>query len=278
MMSNTKGWMALALTGVVVLAVGCHFPGFRSAGREPAPERDRSISGRQVADVQLSLARTLERRGDMEPALAAYRQAIEKDPRRSTGYWRMAIIQDRRGNTIESEGHYQQALKLDAKNPDLLCDYGYSLYLQRRWAESEENLRRAITLKPQHQRAHNNLGLLLAQGERNDDALTEFRKAGCDIAEARCNLAFVMALNRRFEGARQFYELALDANPESSAAKSGLETLESVIAKASPADKSIELTNYETPAKSNSPTTINASARASDNIGRASISTSSRRD
>lgn len=188
----------------------------------------------------------------------------------------MAIIQDRKGNTAESEVHYQQALKLDPKNPDLLCDYGYSLYLQRRWAESEEYLSRTLRLKPQHSRAHNNLGLLLAQAERADDALTEFRKAGCDLAEARCNLALVMLLNRRFDEARQNYELALDANPESAAAKSGLQSLETVIAKATPTDKTIELTNYETPASSSRPRPANAPL--SDSPGRATISAATWQD
>ena len=144
----------------------------------------------------------------------------------------------------ESEPFYREALKRDPKNPDLLCDFGYSLYLQRRWAESEERLRQAIALKPRHSRAHNHLGLIMAQTEQTDAALAEFRKAGCNSAEARNNLAFVMTLNQRWVEAREQYELALDANPDSAAAQSGLENLEAVLAKAEPNAGNFRMTSF----------------------------------
>lgn len=283
-MQRNAVWMvAITLAGVIVFFAGCHIPGFRSAKRESFDDRDRPLNGRQVAEVQLSLARSLELRGEIEPALNAYRQAVEKDPRRATGYWRMAIIQDRQGKVEESETLYRKALKLDSKNPVLLCDYGYSLYLQRRWAEAEERLRQSIALKPKLLQAHNNLGLVLAQVERADEALVEFRKAGCDTADAHSNLAFVMTLNHRWDEAREQYELALDANPDSTVAKSGLENLESVVVKASPSADSVELTNYERPAKSRptktaKKTASKTSAVTSNSSGRAVISTTNQAD
>ena len=39
-----------------------------------------------------------------------------------------------------------KALKLSPGSPDIYCDMGYSLYLQRRSAEAEMNLRQAIAL------------------------------------------------------------------------------------------------------------------------------------
>ena len=235
MQRNAVCWMAMILAGCVLSSAGCQFQGIRSfVRRESGEDHDRPLSNRQVADVQLTMARSLEQRGEMEQALEAYRSAVEKDPRRATGYWRMAILQDRLGKIEESEAMYREALKRDAKNPDLLCDYGYSLYLQRRWAESEERLRQAIALKPSHKRAHNHLGLILAQAEQSEAALAEFRKAGCDEAEARSNLGLLMTLNHRWVEAREQYELALDADPDSATAQSGLENLEAVLAKAEP--------------------------------------------
>ena len=238
-------WTALAFTGILVCIEGCQIPSFRTAKRVASENRERPPNDRQVADVQLSLGRSLELRGEFEPAIKAYRQAIENDPRRSTGSWRIALLQDRQGNVEESETMYRQALKVDPKNPDLLCDYGYSLYLRRRWAESEERLRQAIAIKSKHARAHNNLGLVLAQIERVDDALAEFRKAGCDDADAHTNLAFVMTLNQRWDQAREHYELALHQKPESSTAKAGLEQLNAVIAKLPQGSKQITQVGYE---------------------------------
>ncbi len=249
-MQWTAVWRAaIAGTAVVACLAGCQFAGFRQARRETPEHYDRPLNDRQVADVQLSLARSLELRGELEPALNAYRQVIEKDPHRAAAYWRMAVLQDRQGRVEESEALYREALKLDPKCPDLLCDYGYSLYLQRRWAESEERLRQAVALKPKHLRAHNHLGLVLAQTERADEALAEFRKAGCDVTEAHSNLAFVMTLNRRWEDARSHYELALEANPDSTVANAGLETLEAIAAKAPSSAGAITLTKFEHPAE-----------------------------
>ena len=238
---------SLIVAGAVMLLAGCQFTGLPSARRDSSENSDRPLESRQVAEVQLSLARSLELRGEVEPALTAYQRAVEQDPSRATGYWRMAILQDRQGRIEESAALYQQALQLDPKNPDLLCDYGYSLYLQRRWAEAEERLRMAITLKPKHLRAHNNLGLVLAQIDKGNEALAEFRKAGCTLADAHCNLAFVLTLNRRWSEARTQYELALDANPEFTVATSGLKNLETVAAKAVAGADNIDMANYETP-------------------------------
>jgi len=244
MQRNAVCWVVLFLAGCAFTSAGCQLPGLRSVRREPREDHDRPISGRQVADVQLTLARSLEHRGENEQAIEAYRKAVEKDPRRATGYWRMAILQDRLGRVSESEALYQEALKRDSKNPDLHCDYGYSLYLQRRWAESEERLRKAIALNPRHRRAHNNLGLVLAQTEQSEAALAEFRKAGCDPAEARSNLAFVMTLNHRWDDAREQYERALDANPDSATALSGLEKLDAILAKAEPNAGNFRMTGF----------------------------------
>jgi Tfp pilus assembly protein PilF len=278
MQRNSTLSSVIILAAATVLLAGCQFAGFRDDPQESAEQGDRPLNGRQVADVQLSLARSLERRGEIEPALNAYRQAVEKDPKRATGYWRMAVLHDRQGKVAESEALYRQALKLDAKNPDLLSDYGYSLYLQRRWVESEEKLRQAIAIKPRHPRAHNNLGLVLAQAERSTEALAEFGKAGCDAAQARSNLAFVMTLDHRWDEARENYELALDANPDSDTAKSGLASLEALTAKAANNNGSVVLTNHEEPVDAGStPTTrkrvTTAMAVDGERPGRASVST-----
>ena len=245
MKRNSVWCVAFTFAAIFASLEGCQLPSFRATKRNATERQDRPPNDRQVADVQLSLGRSLEQRGEFEPALNAYRQAIENDPRRVTGYWRSALLQDRRGNVEESEAMYRHALKLDPKNSDLLCDFGYSLYLRRRWAESEERLRQAITLKPKHARAHNNLGLVLAQVERADEALAEFHKAGCDDADAHTNLAFVMTLNQRWDQAREHYELALDANPGSATAASGLEQLNAVLAKLPQNSKQISQVGYE---------------------------------
>src|SRR5581483_4349081 len=129
---------------------------------------------------------------------------------------------------------YRKALALRPGDPDIFCDVGYSFYLQRRWAEAEMNLRQAIALRPNHARAHNNLGLLLARTGRDAESLAEFRRAGCAEAEARANVAFALSLEGNLPQAREQYRKALAADASSKTARAGLARLEAVLAKASP--------------------------------------------
>ena len=216
--------------------VGCNLPDFRLTRGNPPPkqphEENRKLSEKQIADVKLSLARSLEMEGQFDAAMDEYRKAIDKSPRQATPYWRMAVINDRRGNIQESGQLYRQALGFDPKNADIHCDYGYSLYLQRRWAEAEDEYREALKLAPQNRRAHNNFGLLLAQTERSEEALAEFKLAGCSADDAHVNLAFVSMMNQRFDQAREEFRRALDANPGSAVARAGSEKLAALTARA----------------------------------------------
>ena len=252
---NAARLAAISLAGVLTCLGGCQYLGLQKGNGWAKTNRAGDVerlSPRQRGDVQLSLGRSLENQGNLEGAQRAYREAVQSDPQRAEAYWRLALLKDRQGNVQESAAFYRKALAADPDNPDILCDSGYSLYLQRRWAEAEVNLRQAVKLKPGHQRAHSNLGLLFAQTELADEALSEFRKAGCDEADARANVAFVLTLNRRWVAAREQYELALTANPDSPTAKEGLEKLSALVAKstARPNSNRIALTSYERPAKS----------------------------
>ena len=120
----------------------------------------------------------------------------------------------------------------------MLCDYGYSQYLQCEWNSAEYHLRQAVTVQPNGKRAHNNLGLLLAQTGRREQAVEEFKKAGCTIPQAHMNVGFVLTLNDQTAEAQQEYGLALSADPSSSEARSRLHALDELMAIHTPLPKS----------------------------------------
>src|SRR5215210_8056882 len=130
--------------------------------------------------------------------MAAYQDALRRDAHRADAYLRLAVLHDRQGQFQESAGLYQQALTARPGDPDIYSDKGYSLYLQRRWVEAEMSLRQAIVLRPDHARAHNNLGLVLAHTGRPDLAMIEFGQGGCTEADARINLAYALTLERHW--------------------------------------------------------------------------------
>ncbi len=239
---------AIVASVVLAITVGCQLPqnrsglGFRSEGKEGAP-----LTNQQVAEMQLALGRSMEQKGDYERALDAYAQAAEANPKFAPAYWRQGVVHDKQGNNRESEAFYKQAVKLDDKNPDLLCDYGYSLYLQRRWGESEALLRQSVKQAPKHARSHTNLGLVCAQTDREQEALAEFHMAGCDESDANSNLALVMALNHRNDDALRAYQTAQAARRNSEVAKKGIAALNNAAKQSVQSKKSdVQLASHTT--------------------------------
>lgn len=194
-----------------------------------------TLTPKQKAGVQLYVGSQFERNNEPQRAMETYREVIRKDPTCAEAYHRLAILKDKAGQSDEAFKLFHEAIRREPKNAEYYCDLGYSLYLQRRWKESETNLRHALELQSSHTRAHNNLGLVLARTERYDEALSEFSRVGCCEAEARANLAHALMLESRWADAEAQCERALaskNLTPEMQAKLSRLRTVARAEAKA----------------------------------------------
>lgn len=191
-----------------------------------------TLDNHQIADVQIAAAQVLEKRGDATGALAKYREALERDPQRTDATLRVAILLDKNGKFAEAQEAYRKALAARPDSADINCCYGYSLYLQEQFEEAEKFLRKAISLDADHARAHNNLGLLLAQTGRNDEALVAFRKGGCSEADARANIAFARTLQGDLGQAKEQYQRSLTLDPSAVATRKRLEELNTLSTRA----------------------------------------------
>src|SRR5690606_3012297 len=115
----------------------------------------------------------------------------------------------------ESAALYEQALAASPDDPELLCDYAFSLYLRDDLPRAESMLRQALRHSRGHLRSHNHLGLILARTDRLDEALHEFHAAGCSAAQAHENIGLVLSIDGRLDEARAAYMAALGVDPES---------------------------------------------------------------
>jgi Tfp pilus assembly protein PilF len=202
--------------------------------KSPAPSQSqiakqnwtKPLKPEEKIDVQMAVAHSLVAQGENNQAIKVYQEIIKKDSKRADAYHQLALLYDKKGDAQSSEKYYRLALKKDPKNATLLADYGYSCYLQERWKESEQNLRQALALDPEFARAHNNLGLLLARTGREEEALKEFARTGANEAEARSNLGFALLQANHWANAKEQFQIALAADPESKKAKEGLSTLQ----------------------------------------------------
>lgn len=217
--------LRILIPAVGILA-GCHQASPRHREHASASLLDTGpgtrVDARKAADVQIAVGRSQEAERHFAEAEAAYLAALAKDPKRADAEVRLAILADRAGDDAKADRHLARALKLAPRDPEILCDRGYSLYLRRRWADAESSLKQALAVDPSHARSHSNLALVLARRGDVEPALAEFARAGCDPSDARANLGLVLAMEGRLDESKQQYALALAAKPGSAVAKEGL--------------------------------------------------------
>lgn len=216
---------AISCYVAIALSVGCQTSGRMYSALSPTAKGKQAWTSRLLSklesskevervdpiDQELALAHSLELQGKTAEAIYTYSTILAKEDRADVHH-RLAVMHDKRGNFKASEEHYQQALKVDPKNAELLCDRGFSYLLQGRMEDAQDHLNRAIKREPKLSRAHNNLGLLLAQQGHVDRALVEFAAAGCSHAEARTNLAYALTMAGKVADAEHHLEIARRAD------------------------------------------------------------------
>lgn len=103
----------------------------------------------------------------LDEAKNAYNEVLESVPDNATAHHGLAMAADLAEKWDDAEYHYRQALRVRPRDPDLLCDIGYSYLLQNRYSESERYLTHALEVSPEHESALMNLAMLdLRQGKR----------------------------------------------------------------------------------------------------------------
>jgi Tfp pilus assembly protein PilF len=195
---------------------------------QPPPPAPAKLSKAEMAQYLRDLAKgvELEQTKKYAEARAHYQQLIQQRPGQFEAYHQLAQVLDRQKRHGEAQDKYQQAILLvQNREPNLFCDLGYSFFLQGKLDKAESAARKAIALRPDEPRYHNNLGLILGHQRRFDEAWGEFRRAGGD-ADACYNLAFVKASLNDFEGAKESFRRVLAIDPTHDRARRALRAFE----------------------------------------------------
>ncbi len=164
------------------------FEAMADGERHGSRERDGSRRDGDEASVQIAAARKLEENGAADKAIREYQRLTAEFPSEATPFHRLAVLYDVHGQSDKSAREYLAAMHLAPNDNEILCDYGYSRYLQGDLHLAEDILREAVSRSPHMERAHNNLALVFAIQDRDDEAIAEFQKAGCTARQARANL------------------------------------------------------------------------------------------
>lgn len=204
---------------VVICIPGCQsFPGIdrlaRNGDNAPATQT-LDMTPDAKAGLQIAIADAAAQRGELETALKAYEKARREGGDRPDILHRMALTHDKLGQTAEAQELFEILVAKYPGDHEVHCDCGYHYYLGQQWQQAEAQLREAIALKPDHNRARNILGMLLARTGRIDAALSEFARAGVSQSEAHANIALAMVLQENEAEAIRQMNLVASLNPSS---------------------------------------------------------------
>jgi Tfp pilus assembly protein PilF len=199
-------------------------PAESAAGTPGAPQE---LASKPAAQLHITMAEELEKKGQDGDAIAYYEKARSLDITLSDrASRRLAVLYDRVDEQAKAMHEFQEQLKKRPKDVSLLNDLGYSYYNRGQWAEAETHLRKAISIDKQFKPAWVNLGLALAQQGKEAEALEAFAHAVTQ-AEAYANLGFVLAVQGKKAEAAAAYRKALSLEPALKIAQTALQKLES---------------------------------------------------
>lgn len=191
--------------------------------REALQWYEQISSGEQFVPAVIRRAVVLGRMGQLEEA----RKLLHETPaRRDQDQIRLTLAEAQilrnAGQADEAFGLLGEALARHPDNTDLLYDQAMTAERLDRIDVLERNLRRIITLDPDHAHAYNALGYTLAdRGQRLDEARSLIEKAlalAPDDAHIEDSMGWVLFRLGRYEEAEHYLRRAWERAPEAEVA------------------------------------------------------------
>jgi len=163
----------------------------------------------------LSLAHVLEA-SKPDEAIAAYREAAALQPKDAEPRVAAGLLLEKQNKFSDAESEYKQAMALDPSS-DAITGLANIYMRGRRLPEAKEYLRKLIALHPEQASAHIQLGQILADEGKNEDALAELQ-AGAKLAPtdlpAQRDLADLYLTMKKYDQAEGVYRGLLAAKPD----------------------------------------------------------------
>lgn len=138
-------------------------------------ENTLSAAQRETSDV-LAAAMAHHAAGRLEAAEQDYLEVLDRNYRLADILPLVAGLAKDRNDTSAALQHWTRLLQLQPSNVFALLEKGSLLHRLERWHEAAECLEAAHRIDPRHALALSNLGVVLADAGRRDEALKAFRK------------------------------------------------------------------------------------------------------
>ena len=174
----------------------------------------------ESAETSLLLAQSLRASGAAEEAAASLERFLQTHPQSSPKYASWAgIFRDELGQWTIGEAQHRAALSLAPQRDDLHNNLGYCLLMQGHKSRAAEEFRVALKLNPASRIARNNLGMAVAATP--GEAVLNWQSVS-DPASAHNNMAAMFIGEKKYPEARKELEVALGYNNAHSPALNNL--------------------------------------------------------
>jgi type IV pilus assembly protein PilF len=226
---RTPGWLAAAALAALsaLLLAGCATVGPNgvpmSGGlRDRVTASDESPDSRR-ARVRFELASAYFGRGQLTTALDEVKLAIAADPTLGPAFNLRGLIYSALGDEVLAEDSFRRALQINARDGDVMHNYGWHLCRERRFADADALFAQALAL-PQYRDI---VRTLLAQGvcqaragqyPQAERTLSRAYELDAGNPATGVNLAEVLYRQGEFERAR-YYMRRVNGVPENVSAE-----------------------------------------------------------
>ena len=167
-------------------------------------------------ELYYGLADSLDKRGQVEPAIEAYSRAVTLRGDYVEAHHNLGLLLVRQQRHTEAINHYKQALKADPQNAGLHEDIGVALSEQGKTDEAIGQYHSAVEIDPNKATVYDHLGTAYVGLNQLPTALQYYSRAvELDPKDpvSRNNLANVLAMTGQAEKAVGHYEMVLRIQP-----------------------------------------------------------------
>jgi len=207
-----------------------HATAARSDARalEPAAALARSTT-QESARAFYERARSRQRQGDVEAAMAGYARAAALDPGHAAAWYNWGRLLEQSGAVDEALAKYLRAVRADRSHRFAWYNLGYLLQTRGEVERAIRVYERAIAHGATHPLTFYNLGWLQQNRGRHGLAAQLYREAlALDPSHvlARYNLGWLLERSGDLEGAAEQYRAVLEIAPDHALARESLARIE----------------------------------------------------
>jgi type IV pilus assembly protein PilF len=119
--------------------------GLCAAGCASNSDSNKKPQLERAADINLELGIEHLRKGNLGQAKEKIERSLEQNPRNAKAHMTAGLLYDRLGEQKKADSHFERAIALDSKNPDILNNYAVFLCRNGRHERGERHAVQAAT-------------------------------------------------------------------------------------------------------------------------------------